>query len=101
MRDSGIHAASRFLLVYRAPEGANVIIIEAASLAAAQAKAMKAGLVAPNSFRLGQQLDAEFVALLRPEHVGRVLCSAEAKDLLALFEAHSSGATKVSPAVVV
>jgi hypothetical protein len=76
-----------FLLIYRDRRGVSAIIIEAASLAAAQAKAATAGLDTPNSFRMGQKLDAELITVVRSEQVGRILPVPEAKELLALFKA--------------
>jgi hypothetical protein len=83
-----------FLLIYRDRRGVSAVIIEALSLATARMKAATAGLDTPNSFRLGQELDAELIPLVRPEQVGRILPAAEAKQLLALFEARMKAARR-------
>jgi hypothetical protein len=85
-----------FLLMYRDQGWVSTIIVEARSLAAARMKAAAVGLGTPNSFRLGHELEAELVALLLPEQVGRFLSAAEAKELLTLFEAHMSNAANAS-----
>jgi hypothetical protein len=79
-----------FLLIYRDQGCVSTIIVEARSLAAARMKAAALGLGTPNSFRLGHELEAELVALVLPEQVGRFLSAAEAKEILTLFEAHMS-----------
>jgi hypothetical protein len=94
---SALWVTPHFLLIYRDRRGVMVVIIGAPSLAAARKKAAAAGLNSPNSFRVGQELDAELVALLRSSQVGRILSAAEAKELLALFEARMSTAAKASP----
>jgi hypothetical protein len=73
------------------------MVIEAPSLAAARTKAAAAGLDTPNSFRLGQELDAELITLLHPAQLGRILPAAEAKELLALFKARKATAVKTLP----
>jgi hypothetical protein len=83
-----------FLLVYRDQRGLSAIIMAAPSLAAARIKAANAGLNTPNSFRLGHELDAELIALVTPGQIGRILSAAEARELLARFEARRSTATQ-------
>ena len=85
-----------FLLIYRDQRGVSAIIVEAASLGAARIKAATAGLDTPNSFRLGQELDAALIKVVGPQQVGRILPAAEAKELLALFETCMSTAAKRS-----
>jgi hypothetical protein len=75
-----------FLLIYRDQRSASVIIIEALSLAAAQMKAVSAGLSTANSFRLAYELDAELMTLVPPGQVGRILPAREARELLTRFE---------------
>jgi hypothetical protein len=78
---------SHFLLIYREQRRFGAIVVKAPTLAAALMQAANAGLDRPNTFRFGQQLDAGFVALIRPQHLGRILTVAEARELLAAFEA--------------
>jgi len=84
-----------FLLIYR-DQGVSVVIVEAPSLVDAQIKATTAGLDTPNSFRLGQELAADLISLVRPEQLGRILPATEAKELLTLFEARMSSDPKAS-----
>jgi len=50
---------SYFLLIYRVRSSASTFVAKANSLADALDQAEAAGLKDPNSFRLGQQLDAD------------------------------------------
>jgi hypothetical protein len=80
------HAAlSHFLLIFRAQLHFGAVVVQARTLADALIQAAHAGLDAPNSFRLGQQIEAEYVTLVRPEQVGRILSRDEAKELCDRF----------------
>ena len=79
-----------FLLIYRDRRCARVIIVQAPSLAGARTIAATVGLDTANAFRLGHELEAELIPLVRPEQIGRILTAAEAKRLLTQFEARLS-----------
>jgi hypothetical protein len=87
---------SHFLLIYREQRRFGAMVVRAPSPADALLQAAHVGFNAPNSFRLGQEIDTELVALVRPEQVGRILSLAEAKELLALFNAGKSASIKTS-----
>jgi hypothetical protein len=81
---------SRFLLIYRGRSAVSTIVVEAASLADALKRAADYGLNAPNSFRLGHELEADLAALVQPRQIKRILSGAEAKELLTVFRTHKS-----------
>ena len=97
MADTTHTEFSYFLLIYRDRSRASTFVAKAPSLADALKQAANAGLKAPNSFRLGQQLDADLVASLRPGQVDRILSVAEAKELLAMFKARKSMSNRSLP----
>jgi hypothetical protein len=85
--ENATHAElSYFLLIFRGQLHFGAMVVQARKLADALLQAAHAGLDAPNSFRLGQQIDAELVPLVPPEQVGRILSRAEARELLGSFE---------------
>jgi hypothetical protein len=88
---------SYFLLIYRNLWNANAFVAEAPSLTEALNHAANAGLNAPNSFRLGQELDGDLIALLRADQVERILSAAEAKELLAMFKVRKSMLSRARP----
>jgi hypothetical protein len=81
---------SRFLLIYRGRSAVSTIVVEAASFADALKQAADFGLNAPNSFRLGHELEPDLAALVQPRHMKRILSGVEAKELLTMFRAHKS-----------
>jgi hypothetical protein len=82
-----MRTSPHFLLIYRERLRFGALVVQAPSLADALFQAAEAGLDAPNSFRLAQQIDAELVTLVPPEQVGRILSRTEARELLGSFEA--------------
>jgi hypothetical protein len=76
-----------FLLIYRGRWTTSALVVEAASLADALVRADEIGCDR-SLFRLGQELDPQLAAIVRPDQVNRTLSRAEAKRLLASFCAH-------------
>jgi hypothetical protein len=76
-----------FLLIHRGRRTTSALVVEAMSLADALVRAEEIGCD-PSLFRLGQQLDPQLAAIVRPDQVNRTLPRAEAKRLLASFSAH-------------
>jgi hypothetical protein len=86
IKEDRTHAGlSHFLLIFREQLHFGAMVVQARTLADALLQAAHAGLDAPNSFRLGQQIDAELVRLVPPAQVGRILSRAEAKELCDRF----------------
>jgi hypothetical protein len=82
-----------FLLIYRGRRTTSALVVAATSLADALARADEIGCDR-SLFRLGQELDPQLAAIVRPDQVNRTLPRAEAKRLLASFSAHLLAASE-------